>query len=141
MCIRDRGPTPQERDGKIANVYPWGNQWPPPKGAGNFADQAFQAKDPGSSSIEAYKDGWPETAPVGSFAANDYGLYDMAGNVWEWCEDFYNGQDGSRVLRGGSRSRRLPRGLLSSYCSADPGYRNHVIGFRLVVGGGVAAPG
>ncbi len=104
-----------------------------------------------------YDDGIsPYTSPVGTFAPNGYGLYDMAGNVWEWCEDVYvesyrgTPTDGSaqtsggwllRVMRG---SYRVVRGgswgysakyVRSTYRNWDPPwYANSHLGFRVCLG-------
>ena len=93
------------------------------------------------------KDGYTYTAPVGSFDANDVGLYDMSGNVSEWCWDRYgeayytnskNAQNpkGSdtglhRVLRGGSWNLNPAYLRCTFRSSSSPDYRNNVIGFRL----------
>ncbi len=71
------------------------------------------------------------TAPVGSFRANPFGLYDMLGNVRQWCQDCYDGSCGSRVLRGGSWSDD-PRNLRSAYRSWYAAVvRVDYVGFRV----------
>lgn len=62
--------------------YPWGMAWPPPSGAGNFADQSAQTAGAVARGIPGFDDGWPRTAPVGSFPTK--GFPDLTGNVWEW---------------------------------------------------------
>jgi hypothetical protein len=129
------GDTPQEKNSKI-KVYPWGPTWPPPAGAGNYC--GVESKIGGEPSkwtvIQGYDDGYPRTSPVGSFAANKNGLYDMGGNVWQWCEDWYNSENTHRVLRGASWDSHNPAFLLAS--SRDyitPDYRGAFVGFRCVL--------
>jgi len=136
--------------------YPWGDTWPPPDGAGNYGDQALAASLPGAGwdrLLLPENDGYSRTSPVGSFRANAYGLYDMGGNVWQWCEDWYEAtMNNEEVLQtlpslrndGGGRAYKVLRGaswddywqvyLLSSCRSCDypeVGYADR--GFRVVV--------
>ncbi|MEJ2099020.1 MAG: PEGA domain-containing protein [Desulfobacterales bacterium] len=67
--------------------YPWGDLFPPVTASGNYAD--ISAKDLLPVYIENYNDGYPVAAPVAKFKANSLQLYDMGGNVAEWCHDFY----------------------------------------------------
>jgi formylglycine-generating enzyme required for sulfatase activity len=72
---------------QAALKYPWGNQFPPTSPSGNYADTSAKKLLP--AYIENYNDGYPVTAPPAKFKANDLGLYDLGGNVAEWCHDFY----------------------------------------------------
>ena len=101
--------------------YPWGKQWPPPSGAGNYA---------ASLGVDNYVN----TSPVASFEANQHGLYDMGGNVWQWCEDWYDSEQRNRVLRGASFFIDSPEDLLSS-CRyyRPPVFRYNFVGFRCVL--------
>ena len=77
---------------------------------GGLVDKAFLwgdyeavARDYANYKGMGGRDKWDKTtAPVGSFEPNGYGLYDMSGNIWEWCQDWYDSNHDSRVLRGGS---------------------------------------
>jgi hypothetical protein len=121
---KEKGNTPEEKDSGIKDVYPWGKGYPPPKEAGNYHQRLKVDK-------------FDDTAPVGSFSANQFGLHDMGGNVWEWCEDKWNPTSSYRVLRGASWSGNLPDDLLSSYRGfITPDYRTYDFGFRCVLVGG-----
>lgn len=109
-----------------AGKYPWGNQWPPPQGSGNYAPE-FKVDD--------YK----YTSPVGSFKANRYGLCDMGGNVFQWCGNLYNPMPAYpklvfRPVHGASWGETHPKALLSSSASgAGPAARGSGLGFRCVL--------
>jgi sulfatase modifying factor 1 len=82
------------RGGLEQKLYPWGDDLTPNgEHRCNIWQGRFPLEDTG-------KDGYRGTCPVDSFPPNGYGLYSMAGNVWEWCADSFDGQN--RVMKGGS---------------------------------------
>jgi formylglycine-generating enzyme len=72
------------RGGAAVTVYPWGNEAPD---VGSAKANFWQGLFPHQNLL---RDGYATTAPVRAFAPNGYGLYDMAGNVWEWCSDWFD---------------------------------------------------
>jgi len=101
--------------------FPWEGDWPPGENSGNYHP------DLGC-------DSFPNTSPVGSFAANRFGIFDMGGNVWEWCANSYKNSIDFRVLRGASWRMRSPGDLLSSLEIGNVGHlRLNTYGFRVVL--------
>jgi len=139
------------RGGSSGNRFPWGNtiDW----------SHANYVAAPGSYSYDlapaagydpAFEDGVsPYTSPVGCFAPNGYALYDMAGNVWRWCWDWYGpystgsqsdphgASTGSfRVLRGGSWRDRANSCASAGRVYDYPSSRINYFGFRVVLAPG-----
>lgn len=118
------------RGGLVGQPYPWGPELP---GAGGV----FRAN---LRNDRTARDGFLVAAPVGSFPPNGYGLFDMAGNVAEWCQDRYEPLPAAgpfkpgvvRLLKGGSFLSG-PRDLRNAARqSAPPHYADGYIGFRVV---------
>ncbi len=113
--------TPNRKDKVVTGVYPWGVEWPPPFGAGNY--------DP-TLGVDLFNC----TSPVRTFAPNPAGLYDMGGNVAQWCQDEYFPGSRLRVVRGSGWDAYRRDDLLSSYRNAVlPVSRLDTIGFRCVI--------
>ena len=127
-----------------AGPYHWGTEWPPMGKPGNIADKT--ADHLGIRIIKEYDDGYPLTAPVATFKVDGNSLFDMVGNVAEWCHDYYGiynyepnvvvleplGPEYGihHVIRGSSWRHGAPTQLRSAYRDYSNDKRDDV-GFRI----------
>ena len=102
------------RGGLDRKPYVWGDELKP---GGRWLANIWQGEFPTHNTAE---DGYVTTAPVGSYPPNRFGLYDMAGNVWEWCQDWYR-PDAYRIC-----PRRNPQGPEDSFDPLEPGILKRV---------------
>ncbi len=98
------------RGGLVDNIYSWGNE---PVDQGAVKCNSWQGEFPYKNTG---RDGFERAAPVKSFKPNGYGLYDMAGNVWEWCHDLYN-NDYYKTIKDGAVN---PQGPSKSFDPDEP---------------------
>ncbi len=135
----ERGKDPAERNGRARGIYPWGYDWPPPKGVDNFADISAERRGSLEKVIHGYDDKFPTLAAVTALPANSKGFVGLAGNVSEWVDSDYelNPADKSKAMgtvRGGNWRSENPDELLSSARQAwPPSTRSFEIGFRIVL--------
>ena len=102
------------RGGLDRKNYMWGDEQKP---GGKWTANIWQGQFPAENSLE---DGFKFTSPVGTYSTNGYGLFDMAGNVWEWCSDWYLPD-----YYANSPSKN-PKGPETSYDPNEPGVMKKV---------------
>lgn len=107
------------RGGKSGELYTWGNDLNPGnKWMGNIFQGTFPVTD-------EHLDGFVGISPVKQFPPNPYGLYDMAGNVWEWCSDLYR-PDYYQMLVDKGGVAKNPTGPLTSFDPVEPNTKKRV---------------
>jgi formylglycine-generating enzyme required for sulfatase activity len=108
------------RGGRSGELYPWGDELTPD---GKSMANIFEGRFPHQNTRA---DGFGGSAPVASFPANRYGLHDVAGNVWEWCRDWYRPDEYAK--RASDQAVLNPTGpsQRESYDPGEPGQAKRV---------------
>ncbi len=107
------------RGGLSGKIYAWGDDFRPNgKWMANIWQGKFPVKDTG-------EDGYAGVAPVAQFPPNKYGLYDMAGNVWEWCSDWYRSDYYALLAKVGGVAHN-PAGPGSPFDPSEPNAKKRV---------------
>src|SRR4030095_15647819 len=107
------------RGGEAGKRFAWGDNF---RMNGKYMANTYQGKFPVQDSAA---DGFGGISPVAKFQPNRYGLYDVAGNVWEWCSDWYRPDTYARLKVAGGVARN-PQGPDTSFDPAEPAEKKHV---------------
>jgi len=107
------------RGGLDRKAYVWGDEFRP---GGRYMANSFQGHFPDKNTVD---DGYRATAAVRSFPPNAFGLYDVAGNVWEWVSDWYRADYYKTLAASGAVSRN-PQGPPDSFDPSEPGTKKRV---------------
>ena len=102
------------RGGLSGAVYPWGDEFRP---GGNWAANTWQGEFPRNNTAD---DGYAGLAPVARFSPNSYGLFDMSGNAWEWCSDWYRPDTYAADARADGTPVLNPKGPAESFDPQEP---------------------
>jgi formylglycine-generating enzyme len=106
------------RGGLDRKPFAWGDELKP---GGKWAANIWQGRFPGKDTKD---DGYHGTSPVNAFPANGFGLYDMGGNVWQWCADWYRPDTFEKLNAMGTAHN--PKGPSDSFDPQEPGVPKRV---------------
>lgn len=117
------------------NIFFTGDDPASLRGFANVPDKSFcdRLNHSAGSSTFPFDDGYPFTAPVASFKPNPWGLYDMLGNVFQWCGDEDPANPEKRILRGGSYNFNIQTCRCAGHGFAKPEARYSYTGFRVLL--------
>ena len=108
------------RGGLAGKLYPWGDEFRPrEQWMANTHQGRFPVTDEGD-------DGYIGRASIAQYPANGYGLYDMAGNVWEWVSDWYRPDYYAQLVAAGDEITRNPQGPDAPFDPSEPGVNKRV---------------